>query len=685
MNLKMKAFIAICVALVWLGCSAEEPPPELSEKLGNEGLGDDLMKLFKTEPIFETTDEMLDRRPMPSAERRAYFGDLHVHTKYSFDAFAFGTLTTPYEAYRYARGEAIMHPVGIEVQLRQPLDFYAVTDHAMFLGVSVAAEDTTTEFSKHAVTKSMHDLNDPDNRGWFSLSPRFRAFTTFLPLMTSAVRKGDVPREEVLDITREAWRDIIEAAELYNDPGRFTTFIGFEYTTSAEDSGNLHRNVIFRGSDQIPAVPYSRYHSQNPEDLWVWMDDLRARGVESLAIPHNSNASNGHMFELVDAAGDPIDDAYAELRMRNEPLVEITQLKGTSETHPALSTRDEWADFEIMPYLVASMDPSEPAGGYVRDALLRGLSLEQGGVVNPYEFGFIGSTDSHSGLPSDDEADHHGDTGIFDGTPELRASVPLSTFGAMPYRAFAPKSLLELEGRTYVKTATSTYGVSGLAGVWAEENTRDAIYEALRRKETFATSGPRIQIRFFGSFDFEQGLLEAPDVVARAYAQGVTMGGELPAPGPVEAPHFLLWALADPQSAPLQRLQVVKGWVDSAGESFEQVYDVACSGGAAIDPDIHRCPDNGSSVDLTDCSIENGTGVAELKTLWRDPAFDPEQRAFYYARVLENPTCRWSTWDALRAGVAPKPQLPKTLQERAWSSPIWFRPDASSAQARDAP
>jgi hypothetical protein len=388
------------------------------------------------------------------------------------------------------------------------------------------------------------------------------------------------------------------------------------------------------------------------------------------------------MFKLVDWAGDPMDDAYAERRIRNEPLVEITQIKGTSETHPLLSTRDEWADFEIMPYRVATMVLSEPAGSYVRDAWLRGLSLESKGVVNPYDFGVIGSSDTHTGASENDESKYVSKLALASATADLRGSVPFSPLLSVAIRLVAPSAVEEVDGKMYIAAATATYGASGLAAVWAEENTRESIYEAFRRKETFATSGPRIRLRFFAGYDFDETMLDARDVVSRAYAEGVTMGAELPARAGA-APSFLVWALADASGAPLQRLQIVKGWVDSEGQTSEELYDVACSGGAAVDPTTHRCPDNGASVDLGDCSI-SGDGAAQLRTLWRDPDFDPDQRAFYYARVLENPTCRWSTWDAIRAGVPPRSDFPKTLQERAWSTPIHYRPatETSLEQSR---
>jgi hypothetical protein len=650
-----------------LGCSEAG-----DEAAGDDIQANDLMRRFAGDNVFESDDATIKRRPPANPERNVYFGDLHVHTTYSFDAFAFGTVATPSDAYRYARGEAIRHPAGFDVQLRMPLDFYAVTDHAMFLGVARAAADTSTEISKIDFLEVLHDLNAPDNMGQTSLLRRIRAFGSVLPNLVAAIGDGVVDREAVLEIGRAAWLDTIDAAEQWNDPGRFTTFSAFEYTSSSDDRGNLHRNVIFRSSDELPAVPFSRFHSQNPEGLWDWMDALRANGIESLAIPHNSNGSNGQMFKLTDWAGDPMDDAYAERRLRNEPLVEITQIKGTSETHPLLSTTDEWADFEITPYRVATMLPSEPAGSYVRDALRRGLLLESRGTLNPYEFGFVGASDTHTGATSDDESNYFSKLGVLDGSSALRGSVPMSFIQSTVLRWAAPDVLTEVDGESYINAATPTYGASGLTGVWAEENTREAIYSAFRRKETFATSGPRIRVRFFAGQEFAADLLESGELIAKAYAGGVPMGADFAA-RIGEAPEFIVLAERDPMSAPLQRLQIIKGW-EVNGETFEVIHDVACSDGLLVDPATSRCPDNGSQVDLRDCSITRDVGSAELKALWSDPDFDPKARAFYYVRVLENPTCRWSTWDALRAGVAPRSDLHKTLQERAWSSPIRIVP-----------
>ena len=650
--------------------------------------------------VFETETELLVREQAPPsaisvepmktvAERKAYFGDLHVHTTYSFDGYAFGTLATPYDAYRFAKGEAIANPAGFNMQLSRPMDFYAVTDHAMFLGLVKAAADTSTAFSKNEFSEPYHDLNAPENMGagLFSILNRLSTFSTFLPTAIGQIASGDLDREEVLGVVRSAWSDSIDAADQFNDPGRFTTFAAYEYTSSTPDMGNLHRNVVFKGTDQLPREPFSRFHSANPEDLWQWMDDLRAKGVESLAIPHNSNGSNGQMFKLADWAGNPVDDAYAEQRIRNEPIVEITQVKGTSETHPVLSSRDEWAGFEIMPYRVATNALSQQQGSYVREALLSGMTLEQQGTVNPYRFGFIGSSDTHSAASQNYESNFVSKLGLISSTGEQRGSLPQTgLLGELGYQTLKAagrgNSRVRINGDIYTAGATPTFGASGLAAAWAEENTRESLYSAFRRKEVFATSGPRIQIRLFAGYGFDEGMLTEADGIQQAYARGVTMGGSL-GPGPavegaqpmaLEGPGFLVMASADTESAPLQRLQMIKGWIDAEG-THEAVIDVACAGGAAVNPNTNRCPDNGAQVDISDCSINAETGAGQLSALWHDPDFQPEQRAFYYARVIENPTCRWSTWDATRAGIAPRPDLPTTIQERAWSSPIHYFPE----------
>ena len=578
-----------------------------------------------------------------NTERNAYFGDLHVHTMYSFDAFIFGTTSSPDDAYEFAKGGTIIHPAGFDMSLDTPLDFYGVSDHAFYLGVLRQMADPSTEISKHPAAAGMSTLGGSDDRG--------AKFTAILQFMRSG--RGLEINDPV--IRKDAWDDIVASANRHNDPGNFTAFVAYEYTASGADSGNLHRNVIFR-DDIAPELPFSRLDSSNPEDLWAWMDNNRANGIESLAIPHNSNGSNGSMFMLTDNAGRPIDDAYANLRMRNEPLVEITQVKGTSDTHPALSPNDEWADFEIMPFRIATSLYSEPNGSYVRQAYLNGLKMQAEGGFNPYKLGVIGSSDTHNASYAGDEDDYWSKVGLRDANGVLRGSVPLSE----------PRA----NGELYADTYFNTWGAAGLAGVWAEENTRAAIYDAFRRKETFGTSGTRMKVRFFAGNDLPE--LDDEDLIGKAYGGGVPMGGDLIA-NAAGIPSFIAWVAKDPNSASLQRLQIIKGWVED-GEAQEQVFDVACSDGGSVDPTSHRCPYNGAQVNLLDCSISEGLGAAELKARWQDPSYDPDQHAIYYVRALENPTCRWSTWDAIRAGVAPRPDLPATIQERIWSSPIWVTP-----------
>jgi len=671
-------------------------------------------RLAIRQPLFATEHKIIDRRsgvkpdldsaieplvergpdskPHVNTERNAYFGDLHVHTMYSFDAYAFGTLATPYDAYRFAKGEAIKHPAGFDMQLREPLDFYGVTDHGFFMGVAPVAADTSTDFSKYPFAKIVHDLNAPDNMDRWSLLDRMRSFG-LARAIALAIVEGEVDPEETLSITRSAWADSINAADLHNDPGRFTTFVAYEYTSTADDNGSLHRNVIFESSDRVPEVPFSRMHSLNVEDLWDWMDTLREAGVESMAIPHNSNKSNGHMFKLVDWAGDPIDDEYAVQRIRNEPLVEITQIKGTSETHPALSTRDEWADFELVSTRGVGMGkpvPSQPDGSYVRQALRRGLEMEAQGITNPFAFGVIGSSDTHTGASQNDESNFSSKLGILSADAQLRGSVPLGFVESIFAGIIPGQGVAEVDGESFLGGQQNEFGASGLAAVWAEENTREAIYAALRRKETFATSGPRIRLRFFAGYGFPDDLLETPDGVATAYAIGVTMGADLGpstvggdiVPPQSGAPQFAIWAQADANSAPLQRLQIIKGWIDAAGETHEDVIDVACAGGVEVNPATNRCPDNGAMVNLSDCSFSAKTGDTELRTVWTDPNFDASERAFYYARILENPTCRWNTWDAIKAGTVPRSDLAATLQERAWSSPIQYVPGSAEEQGQ---
>ena len=658
---------------------------------------------FQSDSALEVIDFSIDKpaseNSIPSnPDRIPLYGDLHVHTKYSFDAYIFGVTATPYDAYKYATGEAIKHPLGFDMKLREPLDFYAVTDHGFYMGMIENYADTSSEMSKKEWTKPMHNINRPENVNVESLGERADLFSSVLsqaivqpyPYWHQKLWKAWFTNNIQValksfdyDVHKSAWADVANAAEEFNDPGNFTTFIGYEFTTSTEvEGGNLHRNVIFNSSN-APIRPWTRIDSLNPEDLWTWMDSLRDKGVDSLAMPHNSNGSNGQMFEVETFRGNPISIEYAEKRMRNEPVVEMTQVKGTSDTHPLLSPDDEWADFEIMDKRVGSRPPtySMPQGGYVRDAYLRGLTLDWEGRGNPYKFGLIGSSDTHTGAGGFDEDNYWSKAGVLDGTDMGRGSVPLTQDRIDMLNQYAdlynqPISIQEIDGRTYADVGFDQWSASGLAVAWAEENTRDSIFQAFKRKETFATTGTRMALRFFAGFDMESIDLDSEDMVKNAYAKGVTMGADLFSQDN-QTPQFLVWAQRDKLGAPLQRVQIIKGWVESAsGTPKEQIYDVACSDGLLVDPVTNRCPDNGARVNISDCSISNDVGAGELKTIWTDPDFDPTIKAFYYVRVLENPTCRWSTWDSIKAGVTPRPDLHQTIQERAWSSPIWYIPES---------
>jgi hypothetical protein len=649
--------------------------------------------------IFSIKDDVVDfsiektpriKEISSNQNKDALFGDLHVHTMYSFDAFIFGTTASPDDAYRYAKGGAIKHPLGFDMQLDDPLDFYAVTDHAAWLGMLPAYADPSSRPGKLDFASDLHGLNDPENLNTNTFVRRAGLFANLItneliePSKNPIKMLGAYLQEDTVYGTRAydrethhtAWRDIAEAAERHNNPGEFTTFIAYEFTSSGPGQSNLHRNVIFR-DNKAPIQPFSIIDSSNPEDLWDWMDNLRNLGVESLAIPHNSNGSNGQMFQLVDWAGNPMDDDYASKRMRNEPLVEITQVKGTSDTHPLLSPGDKWADFGIMNNRVASPFYSSPTGSYVRNAYLRGLSLDSEYKINPYKFGLVGASDTHTGAISDKESDFHSKIGILDGTPELRGAAPLTKSFKEQIEGSGANVIIngykEIGGQEYIDTGYTEWGASGLAAVWAEDNTRESIYNAFRRKETFATTGSRIKVRFFGGYEIDD-VFNKEDPINYAYLNGVTMGSDL-FQSENKIPQFMVWALRDLKRAPLDRVQIIKGWTELSGKPHEKIYDVACADGRRPDSKTKLCRDTRAKVNLNNCRISKNLGADELKAVWQDPDFDPNLKAFYYVRVLENPTCRWSSWDAIKSGEIPRADLPATIQERAWSSPIWYIPD----------
>ena len=620
-------------------------------------------------------------------DRNLYFGDTHVHTKYSFDAYIFGTTASPDDAYSFAKGAPIKHPLGFDMQLSEPLDFYAVTDHGFFLGMFEKLADTSHPASSLPGADPYHDINAPGNTGIDSISRRRNAFSNFFWLSTfgnkfSQWRALNFKNNIALSmpmfdyaVHKSAWKEIAESAQRNYEPGKFTTFIGYEFTTNSGDleGGNLHRNVLFENSN-YPKRPWTRIDSMNPEDLWAWMDRLRNKGLDSIAIPHNSNGSNGRMFETKYWNGNLVDTSYADLRSRNEPLVESTQVKGTSDTHPLLSPDDEWADFEIFPYRIGRGKTfSDPDGSYVRQAYRRGIGLNWEARGNPYKFGVIGSSDTHTAAGAFVESDFYAKVGVLDGLPPLRGTIPLDEEEYKLLTSDDNNSNLftEREQGRYVDTYYSLWSASGLAAVWAEENTRESIFAAFRRKETYATSGNRIKLRFFAGLDYQDLNLGAENLIKLAYDRGVPMGSDLVAEGEKQ-PAFLIWAQKDQRTTSLQRLQVIKGWVDpSDGSTHEKIYDAVCSDGLKVNPNNFRCPDNGARVDLADCSVSD-TGAAELKTLWSDPDFNPNHNAFYYVRVLENPSCRWTAWDAVKNGRDPREDLDPIIQDRAWSSPIWY-------------
>ncbi|MCA9501840.1 MAG: DUF3604 domain-containing protein [Spirochaetaceae bacterium] len=579
---------------------------------------------------------MVPRASRP-AEREVYFGDLHVHSSWSIDAFGAGVRAEPGDAYRYAKGEPIRHATGATLRLSgPPLDFLALTDHAEYLGVIPALSIPGHPLHRQPLIQRLlgEDRDDMD-QAWRRIQDGFRTQRGLPALMDDAV-------------VRPAWNALVEIANAHDDPGRFTAFVGFEYSPHPQGQ-NLHRNVIFRG-DRVPERPFSAMEDPDPESLWRWMDRARSEGDDLLAIPHNANGSNGLMFARTRTDGGPIDAHWAETRLRNEPLVEVFQIKGQSETRPALSPEDEWADFEVVPWqTVRARVPSEPVGSYAREALTAGLEIEARVGTNPYAFGLVGSTDGHNAASTVDEADYPGKIGFTDGTPERR--------------------LRRTEEGDDAVTATF-WGAAGLAGVWADANTRADLFDAMRRREVFATSGPRLRVRVFGGWDFTTADL-GPELARAGYARGVPMGGRLArGADPDAAPTFLVAAQKDPREAPIERIQIVKGWLDEDGV-HERVYDVACGDGGPPDAGTRRCTGSIPPPDLSTCEPKTSGGAAELRAVWRDPDHDPRARAFYYARVLQGPTCRWSTWDALRSGLPRPEEVPAVIQERALSSPIW--------------
>ena len=589
---------------------------------------------------------------------RPFFGDTHLHTSFSMDAGAFGARLNPRDAYKFARGDQVTSSSGQPVKLARPLDFLVVADHSDNMG-----------FFPDLFAGKPEMLADPMGRKWYDLIQSGKGAEAAMEIIV-AFSQGKFPKDLMYfpgtRAYRGAWQETIAAAESYNDPGRFTAFIGYEWTSNT-GGNNLHRNIIFRdngdkASQVEPFTVYPPFGSDNPVDLWKWMDAYEKKtGGSVLAIAHNGNLSNGRMFPIVEAFGKSIDREYAETRAKWERLYEATQTKGDGEAHPFLSPNDEFADFEK--WDKANLDGSVAKKKemlefeYARSGLKNGLVLEEKLGTNPYKFGMVGSSDAHTGLAAVEEDNFFGKTTPQEPSPERLHATFINN----------PK--------TGVKIMDWEVSASGYAAVWATENTRAAIWDAMQRKETYATTGPRMVVRFFGGWEFESNDAHNRLPAAIGYAKGVPMGGDLRNAPKGKAPTFLVAALKDPMGANLDRIQIIKGWLDGKGQVQEKVYDVAWGDAEKRKPGANgKLPPVGSTVDLQNATWTNTIGDSELITVWKDPEFDPALRAVYYARVLEIPTPRWTAYDAKRFGIKPLPGTTMTLQERAYTSPIWYSP-----------
>ncbi|NCF17955.1 MAG: DUF3604 domain-containing protein [Haliea sp.] len=601
--------------------------------------------------------------------KQLLWGDTHLHTNNSMDAFTVGNLTAdPATAYRYAMGMPVIHPYHrARVQIETPLDFLVVSDHAEYLGVirhiyheGVPGDDLGIIERAQAMVATWILRWGIDSGGGLELFGDELPPPEDPPEAASRMLSG----EEDLDITwipplpqveSATWREATMAADAHNRPGEFSAFIGWEWS-SIPGGANLHR-IVITDSDAATAQqyqPFSFVNSPFPEDLWAWLDNVSEKtGADFISIPHNSNISKGYMFDTETLRGKPLTADYVATRMKWEKVAEVTQIKGDSETHPDLSPEDPFADFESYPYYI-QRDPTPYVAGegdYIRPALKRGLAIERELGQNPYQFGLIGSTDAHTAMASAEEDNFHGKL--------AQDSIPENKSG----------------GAIRGSVTGWSMSASGLAAVWAKENTRESILAAMKRREVYATSGPRIAVQFFAGPLISEELLQAADVYGAASAAGVPMGGEFSS-RTGQAPAFLVRAMKDPVGANLDRVQIVKGWIDGGGQLHEQVFDVAWSGDRIPDSD-GRLPPVGDTVDRASATYSNDIGAAELSTVWRDPQFDPSQPAFYYTRVLQIPTPRHSLYDAIALGKDGADDHPDTIQERAYTSPVWYRPSGN--------
>jgi len=641
----LSPFLCTTLTITLLSCGDREIPDEVADTAS------------------ETAARSDPAEPAAARDRIPLFGDLHVHSSISLDSYIVFARNSPDDVFRFARGQPIELYGGATARLSTPLDFVALTEHAEFLGELGLCRDTgSSAYGTDTCRDIRNEAQDRvvENRVYRNVM--LRLIDTDRPVRLDICGEQG---ETCLAAGRTAWQEVQRLSDAYNEPGVFTALIGYEW--SAEYLGNQHRNVIFRNAE-VPDTAWSAVEFATPEELWQQLGKTCTSPCEALTISHNSNQSRGLRFRETDSDGSPLTAAQAATRLRYEPLVEISQIKGQSECRTGFGTVDEDCNFELFD-LAPLCQPDDDrercitacenddtgnciwSRNYIRNALNSGLALDQRLGFNPFKVGFVGSTDTHNSNPGDtDEDSYAGSFGFLESDPEERLMLSLQT---------GYKQLSRNPG--------------GLAGVWAAQNTRDSIFDALKRRETFATSGTRIVVRFFAGWDYPARPDEVADLVSTGYENGVAMGGDLP-PGRAGSPRFIVWARKGANDANLHKAQIIKGWLEE-GTTHERVYDVACADGQAPDPPDARCPASEATVDLTDCKVSARHGDAELVTIWSDPDFDHAQKAFYYLRVLQVPTCRWSTYDALRLGREPPAEVSPVIHERAWSSPIWYRPD----------
>ncbi len=629
-RLNTAAFYAIAVTLIATGALAQDVPPTAPGTA-----------IYSPYPAQDFPNQVL-------------FGDTHLHSSYSTDAGMLGNTLGPDEAYRFAKGEAVVSSTGVPARLARPLDFLLVSDHAENLGLAPALAESNPELLATEWGRQLHEILAPGT---------VEALGEGLNLWLATIGTGDDPLAGT-NFAATMWNRLTEAAERNNTPGSFTALIGFEWT-SMPNGNNLHRVVMLRDNkdkaDQI--VPISAYDAEDPERLWDWMEAYEAStGGRILSIPHNGNVSNGLMFDDVTLTDRrPFDQNYADRRMRWEPVYEVTQIKGDGETHPALSPEDEFADFETWDTGSFGPDAKTPEmlpKEYAREAYKRGLAYEATLGANPFKFGMIGSTDSHTSLATTTEDNFFGKVAAVEPTAD-----PIRFEEVIIGRAAGEEAWIHHWQAS----------ASGLAAVWARENTRTAIWDAFERKEVYATTGTRLRVRVFGGWDYAEGDLSRSNFAEYGYANGVPMGADLTNAPAGAAPNFLIRAVRDADGANLDRIQVIKGWLDANGETHELIYDVTCANGRTIEQ--RRCAQPvGNTVNVEEATFDNSIGDPVLQAWWTDEDFDPDQRAFYYVRVLEIPTPRWTTFDAKVFGVEIPEGAPTSIQERAYTSPIWYTP-----------